>query len=686
MDGHVSKVAGTLNRLGAGIGVAGAALGAGLGWAGKSGLEFEEAMSKVGAVGLKSRDQIMDLEKEALRLGATTKFTATQSANAMEVMARAGFSSSEILGGVGGVLSAAAASGLEIAEVANHVSNALKGMGMEVVDSKTGMNNAARVADVLALASARTNSSIGSLGESLANVAGTASDLKVPFEDVVGAVALLQDTGLDASVAGSALNTMLTNIAAGTGKVSKRAKDAHGNLRSFPELLSIISEEAAKSGGSMDRVAYLADLVGLRGQKAASKLSTLFDSGKVTALTEELTKAQGSAEKMANLAMDNSIGAWTLFESAVDGVRVGLFNLVGKELKGVIDATTKWVGANQELIVSGVKDFIKDFKDALPQIITWIERIGKVLAVFYAFAAAIKAASIAMAIFNAVMMANPWVLLIYGIVAAIGLIWAFWPEITAFFKKLWKGITDWADKIWTSITNMASSIANAVGGFFTGIWDTVKPFFTGLLEYVVGLFVILAYPIKLWAETWLGIASTIFDALVMIWTPIGEFFSWIWGGISAVASAVWDGIVYVVKDRWNQITTVATAAFEILKAVWEPISAFFSGLWDGIANGFRSAMGWVIEKMQFLMDGATWIVDKIRGVGREAMGTDGGANPVAMGEGVSSPSERISRSFSESNHKTSAEISILDRTGRAAITQAPSGPGMSLNLVPTGGY
>ena len=205
MDGQLSKVAGSLNRVGAAVGAASLAAGAGLAWAGKSGLEFEEAMSKVGAVGLKSRDQIMDLEKEALRLGATTKFTATQSANAMEVMARAGFSNQEILGGVGGVLSAAAASGLEIAEVANHVSNALKGMGMEVVDSTTGMNNAARVADVLALASARTNSSIGSLGESLANVAGTASDLKVPFEDVVSAVALLQDTGLDASVAGSAL-------------------------------------------------------------------------------------------------------------------------------------------------------------------------------------------------------------------------------------------------------------------------------------------------------------------------------------------------------------------------------------------------------------------------------------------------------------------------------------------------
>lgn len=680
MDGQLSKVAGSLNRVGAAVGAASLAAGAGLAWAGKSGLEFEEAMSKVGAVGLKSRDQIMDLEKEALRLGATTKFTATQSANAMEVMARAGFSNQEILGGVGGVLSAAAASGLEIAEVANHVSNALKGMGMEVVDSTTGMNNAARVADVLALASARTNSSIGSLGESLANVAGTASDLKVPFEDVVSAVALLQDTGLDASVAGSALNTMLTNIAAGTGKVSQRAKDAHGNLKSFPELLSIISDEAAKSGGSMDRVAYLADLVGLRGQKAASKLSTLFDSGKVTALTEELNKATGSAEKMANLAMDNTIGSWTLFGSAVDGVRVGLFKLVGNELKGVIDKTTAWIGKNQELIVGGTKQFLQDFVAALPTIVTWLERIGKVLVVFYTFAAAVKIASTAMVVFNALMAVNPFVLLTYAIVAAVGLIWAFWPEISEFFSKLWTGIKEVSGKVWEAITSMASSVADTVGGFFSGIWETVKPFFVGLTEYIVGLFVILAYPIKLWAETWLSIIRHVIDAVIIVARPLGEFFGMLWDGISAVASYFWDGIVAMISNKWEQIKALAQMAYSVFTTIWEPLSTFFGMLWDSIAASFMGIFEGIWNNIQLLMDGASWVIDKVRGVGREAMGS---SDPEAMGAAVTSPQERVSRSFSESVSKTSSELTIKDQTGRASFTKPPA-PGMYLE--PTGAF
>src|SRR5690606_12960419 len=145
----------------------------------------------------------------------------------------AGFSSQEILSGVGPVLSAAAASGLEIAEVANHVSNALKGMGLEA-------SEAGRVADVLALASSKTNSSIGSLGEALSNVSATARDFGIPLEDTVASLALLQDVGLDASVSGSALNTMLTKMAKPTAEIASQMerfgvtfKDAKGNMLPF---------------------------------------------------------------------------------------------------------------------------------------------------------------------------------------------------------------------------------------------------------------------------------------------------------------------------------------------------------------------------------------------------------------------------------------------------------------------
>lgn len=648
-----------LKTFGKEVAKVGAALGAAFTAAaykiGSAGMDFEEAITAVGAVGLQTREQIADLEKEALRLGATTKFTATEAANAMETMARAGFSNQEILAGVGGVLDAAAASGLEIAEVANHVSNALKGMGLEVTDAATGMSNATRVADVLALASSRTNSSIGSLGESLKNVAGTASDLGMSIEDTIGAVALLQDVGLDASVAGSALNTMLTEIAAGSTEVSKRAKDAHGNMRSFPELLAIISDEAAKSGGNMDRVAYLADLVGLRGQKAATNLAKLFDSGKVASLTDELNKAAGSAQKMAELRMDNLKGDLTLLESAIDGVKVALYGLESGPLREVVQGMTNWVSANQELIVSGVKEFIQDVRDILPEIIYWGEKIAIIAAVFASVAAAIKVATVAAAVFNAVASANPILLIAIAIVSALALIIAFWPEITAFFAKLWDGIKD-----------MASRVGSAVGGFIQAIWAPVKQFLVGVFEFVVGVLKIMFWPQIQMFKLLFGVIQSAAGWVMERWEPIKAFFLELWGAIVAG-----------VTREWEKIKALAQLYFDMMKAIWDPLSTYFSMLWDSIAASFRAVVGPIL-------DAVGWAVDKIREVGRETLGW--GDAPAGADSGSAqmvSPSERVAHSISETTTTTKAEVTVKAPPG-SAVTKPPKGNGFGLKVQPSG--
>ncbi len=343
-----------------------------------AGADFEQAITNVAAVSLMTRDQVKDLEAEAIRLGGTTKFTATEVANAMELMGKAGFSNAAIMKGVGGVLAAAAADGMEIADAASVVSNAIKGMGLDVE------KDAGRVADVLALASARTNSSMSSLGESLSNVAATASDFKIPFEQTVAAVALLQDVGLDASVAGSALNTMLTNLAKPTDAVRAKMhslgvkfQDAKGNMLPLRDVMGGIAKAMQKSGGNMKQVALVADLVGLRGQKAASQLAKLAKSGKFEELVTALEKAAGSAEKMAAIRMDTLLGDWELFTGQIDSMKIKLFSLQGGPLRGVIQGWTQWAEANEDLITSKVGEFITDFEKALPGIIKDAKQVGR---------------------------------------------------------------------------------------------------------------------------------------------------------------------------------------------------------------------------------------------------------------------------------------------------------------------
>jgi len=362
MDGMGRAVSGAvsgLRQVGVYAGIAGAAIGA-VGYKViKTGADFEEGMSAVGAVMLKSTAQIKALEDKAIQLGRSTKFTATEVASGMELMARAGFKEKDILTGIEGVLNAAAAAGMDLAETTGHVSNVLKGMGLEASETT-------RVADVLAKASSITNSTIGSLGESMRNVSATARQLNVPLEDVVAAVAGLQDVGLDASVAGSSLNTMLTKIAKPTADITAKMKkwgvtfkDAAGNMLPLGEVLGNMGKAAKKSGGNLDQIAFFADLVGLRGQKAAANLKDMLLSGKFDELTKSIRGSAGAAKAMAELRMDNLKGDITLLKSAVDGVFTSLYKTNGGPLRALVQNWIRWIDVNKELIGLKVEDFVK---------------------------------------------------------------------------------------------------------------------------------------------------------------------------------------------------------------------------------------------------------------------------------------------------------------------------------------
>lgn len=365
LDDRFSRTIATAGRTTVALGAIGLATGGALAFAGQAGLDFEEAITSVGAVSLMTRGQIADLEAEAIRLGASTKFSATEVANAMETMGRAGFTNAEVLSGIPGILAATAAEGGEIAEIAGHVSNVLKGMGLATAES-------GRVADVLTLASARTNSSITSLGESMKNLAPVARQMNVPLEQAVASVALLQDVGLDASEAGTATATMLTQLASPMGDVAAKMKqmgiafkDAQGNTLPFTQILGNFDTAAKKAGGSMDVIAFFADLVGLRGQKAALNLKEAFASGKFGALTAELDTARGSAEKMAALRMNNLKGDLETLGGAVDSLKIAFFNTESGALRGLVQGTGKWIEANSELIQMGFVEFMNDARFAM---------------------------------------------------------------------------------------------------------------------------------------------------------------------------------------------------------------------------------------------------------------------------------------------------------------------------------
>jgi len=597
-----------------------------------AGADFEEAMSAVGAVGLQTRDQIADLEAHARHLGATTKFTAKDAANAMEIMSQAGFNNQEILAGVGPILSAAAASGMEIAETAGHVSNALKGMGLAT-------NQAGRVADVLAVASAATNSSIGSLGESLSGVSSTARQFNIPLEDTVAAVALLQDVGLDASVAGSALNTMLTQMAKPTDDVAASMKkwgvtfkDANGNMLPFRDVLANISKAADASGGNMDQVAFIADLVGLRGQKAAANLKDLFNAGKTDELTEQLYKAAGAAKKMADIRMDNLKGDWELLDSAVDGVKLKIFNLNAGPMRGIVQATSEWIEKNEALIAGKIGDFIGGLIENLPEIVKWTERIGIAAGIFFGMEMGIKGVSTA-------------------IDTGKGIVWAY------------RGVAAGAAAAQSIFSDKTTAAAKAMGALNTVA--AVNPMWW-LAAAVAGVALLVLYYDEATdaAERFIDSAWSLFSdehaaetkkkraaidkGLLLEHEEMPEDAEERKGSLAGITHSILERGKEIEKEIQREMEKAGVGKELEPRSVDTPAGA-------AVAGGNLSPAEMAIQASMR------------------------GGSPFDFGGGVTTKEETLQKQESKT------EITIKDETGRAQVTKKPTGSGTEVKLKQSGG-
>jgi TP901 family phage tail tape measure protein len=619
-----------------------------------AGASFEQAITNVGAVSLMTRDQIGSLEAKAKALGESTKFSATQVAEGMELMAKAGFTNAEILQGIEGVLNAAAAEGADLAEVSGHVSNVLKGMGLAAGD-------ATRVADVLTLASSRTNSSISSLGASMSNVASTARQFKIPLEEVVGGVALLQDVGLDASVAGSALNTMLTQLAAPSKNAAQqmralgvRFQDAKGNMLPLMEVFQNMATATRKSGGNMKQVAFFAELVGLRGQKAAQNLADLFASGKVEALNEELKNAAGSAEKMANLRMDTLRGDLLILESALEGVKIELFDMNSGPLRDILQSATEWIGKNKELITSKFREYVVWLIDNLPKIVDTMKSIGKAVVAFYAFSTAVKAAKIMIEAYEAAVAltkASQWLLTtsIKGTAAAmrVGKVAAI--ESAAALKLFNKE----AAAGQTGLAGLRTGLnASELGKQINGI--TSKLGRAGLL----GAALAVGYAFGTWLNETFKLNEKINDLIEKI------------RGVEKNRA----------KDRGLDTKGDQILGDGTVKAADGTIKKYGTGA-ESAGKRFDTESRTAFKKNQ----------DELRKVRmtplmRKAFNATAervGIAPITEPQ-IASPEERIARSVVETKSTTKAEVTIKDQTGRAEVTKQPNRGSVGLKVQPTG--
>lgn len=311
---------------------------------------FEEEMSKVKAISGATQEQFEQLTAKAKEMGATTKFTATESAQAFEYMAMAGWKSDDMVAGISGIMNLAAASGEDLASVSDIVTDALTAFGLKASDST-------HFADVLAQASANANTNVGLMGQTFQYVAPIAGAMGYSIEDTATAIGLMANSGIKGQKAGTALRAIFTRLAdppkdAATAmdQLGISITNSDGSMKSLSDVMGQLRK--GFSGLTQEQKTQMASSIA--GQEAMSGLLAIVNSSEddYKKLQEAIAGADGASQKMSDTMLDNVSGKWTLFKSALDGVKISL----GERLKPYLMDAIQWM-----------TDHVPDLNEALQQ-------------------------------------------------------------------------------------------------------------------------------------------------------------------------------------------------------------------------------------------------------------------------------------------------------------------------------
>lgn len=344
-------------------------------------MEFGYTMSTVEALSGASVSEMQTLNDTAKQLGATTAFTANQSAEAMTYMGMAGWGAQQMVSGMDGVLNLAAASGEDLANVSDIVTDNLTAFGLKASDT-------AHFADVLAATATNSNTSVGIMGETFKSSAAIAGALGYSIEDVATMVGLMANSGVKASIAGTALKNIFNGISdevtltsSAFGEMTYTGVNLDGSMK---DLSTVVSDLRVYFDQMTDaeKKANAQAIAGERGYNGLLAIlnATEEDYNKVS---ESINNCTGAAQRMANIKLDNLQGDVTLLESATDGLRMTIGGMFEEEMREGTQVLTD--------IVTKINEFCEQNPAAVKALMAVTAEIGLVVAGYTAFTTVKKA-------------------------------------------------------------------------------------------------------------------------------------------------------------------------------------------------------------------------------------------------------------------------------------------------------
>lgn len=576
------------------------------------GASFSSAMSQVQAISGATGDELAQLTEKAKEMGSKTKFSATESAEAFNYMAMAGWKTEDMLNGIEGIMNLAAASGEDLATTSDIVTDALTAMGYSAKDS-------GRLADVMAAASANANTNVAMMGETFKYAAPLVGTMGYTMEDTAEQIGLMANAGIKGEMAGTALRSIMTRLAAPTKDVNDALaslglttedvlKTSDGGMRSLSDVMAFLRERI--SGLDKTQKAQVASQIA--GKNALSGFLAVIDAAPadIDKLSEAIRNSDGAAQAMSATMVDNLGGDITLMKSNLEGLQIAIYEKIEPALRDmvaslndIIDSVkvaVQWISDNFGTVLITVTGLVTAFTAQL---------IANKVAVIAATAAeqgltiAQYAAATAQNVLNAAMNANPIGLIIIAITALVAAFKYLWDNCEG-FRNFWLGLWDGIKQAWDAFKENWSAGMDQIKETF----DKVKEGFEKAKEFIVST---LSKVIDFIKNNWAALA-------IMLVNPIGGAFKLIYDnceGFRKVINNFVDKIKKIISKAWTDIKHVAQVGVkflvEIIKAAVNLITLPWRFIWENCGDTIKKVWKKILETVGKAINAVKEVVIKI---------------------------------------------------------------------------
>lgn len=585
------------------------------------GNQFESQMSRVEAIAEEVGVTIEELEQQAMDLGATTSFSASEAALGMEQLASAGFTTEEIFKAMPGLLDLAASSGADLATASEIAASAIRGFGLEA-------DAATHVADVFAEAAARTNAQTEDMGEAMKYIAPVANAMGISLEETAAAIGILSDAGIKGSQAGTSLRGALSRLAKPTKdatiameKYGMSFYDAQGNMLSLAGIVGQLEQGMAGLTQEQRNQA----LITIFGQEALSGILTLMErgSGNLEDLATEFENVSGSAQEMAEIMMDNTAGAIEELGGALETAAINIQQILAPAITSVVQWVTSLVNSFNQMS-DGTQTIIVTILSLVAAFGPFLLILGKIVSAFGGIVTSIQGASGAFGALKAVMAGvtggfGPILAMIAAVVAAVVALKVAWDtnfmgiqektaEMAQALQGIFEAIVGHAQSFFQLLLSLWESNWGNCQDIFNAIWEGIQVIFESFLDILVNTFQLFE---NIFTGNWEGAWQNVLNIGSSIWKAIVAFIEAalksiivavvnIGSGLYSAAVTVFNKAKEGFQNTWNSIMAWFNAAKQnpvaaiasITTAMFEVGSRVINSLWSGLKSAWNAVKSW----------------------------------------------------------------------------------------------